>query len=1098
MIRFPRLLILGTIVLSCLSGAVCAQQLRQGGSQMLRFKAEEGLAAENAGEILARKLHLNPAADELRLAYDEAAGEGMRVQRFNQYFKGIRVAHGSFSFASRNGVGAFASGKFYSIDPATPLAPALTEDVALNSALAAIRGKHYAWESVPSLAPKGVLQFVEDFRSVKRDGQVHLAYAFDIRVAEPLGRYQVFVDAATGAVLFKNAILKAYTAKAASLYSDTVTFDVSRTGSLYYLNDYTRGGGINTYNLNGGAWGSSYTSYSSNTLRFGKDAAIDAHWAAEKTYDYWKTVRSRNGWDGFNAPHTSFVHYGSGVINAFWDGSAMNFGDGGSGYGPLVSIDVCAHELGHGICQATCDLIYAQEPGAMNEGFSDIWGAVVEAWADPHERDAIAKDRWLVGEELGSPLRSMKRPKDYRQPDTYMGDNWVYAGQGCDQTNDECGVHTNSGVLNYWFYLLSDGGKDRNDNGDDFQVRGVGMSKAATIAYATELSLNSLDEYADCRDVSIAAVETLYGACSAEAEAVSRAWHAVGLGPDYLPCVPQVSFAALQNTATEDAGINACPAAHTINVPVVLQGAALSSGPAVVTATVVGGTAIRGVDYDAPSLTATFTVGGNTTQYIPITVYDNGADEDDKFIDLAYSLNAGSSNAVRAAVFDTTRVVISNDEHAPDRGGSESHAVLTYNATGDHSSPFFASASSAHSQYVYRASELKAAGLHPGAPVTALQFFVVDKQSTRAYSGFTLSMANTSAAGLGNGFISGMATVYSGAFNTVLGSDLITFSSPFNWNGTDNVVVDFCFSNSGHGALNDKVQSQAGSYYLSGLIYANGTNACSLPFDASYLVAARPVLSFVQTLAPTPVATKASDTRAWRVMAGTTNYFYSADSAQLIASIAAASDTFSCLTATVVAAGKGFRPSAAANRSRKEWTITPSSPVGSGFSYDATFFVTTDELDGTDPASIRILQTTATDDGGMTAANTVVVSPTGRFAGQGYTGFRGNFQKTGRFFLTDGEIALSAGTLAGGSGSLWTGANPFTDAPELKWNLSVPERATIRIYDVTGKLVWQAEQVLNSGTHSLKLGGGAAFLPGAYVLQVLRGNGVFVRRSMKQ
>ena len=126
-------------------------------------------------------------------------------------------------------------------------------------------------------------------------------------------------------------------------------------------------------------------------------------------------------------------------------------------------------------------------------------------------------------------LRNMANPNAENQPDTYLGDDW-YTGTG-----DNGGVHFNSGVQNFWFYLLCNGGTGTNDLGNDYDVDSLGMEKASAIAYRTlTYYLTSASKYLDARLGSIQAAEDLYGTCSDEVNAVKHAWYAVGVGLDII------------------------------------------------------------------------------------------------------------------------------------------------------------------------------------------------------------------------------------------------------------------------------------------------------------------------------------------------------------------------------------------------------------------------------------------------------------------------------------------------------------------------------------------------------------------------------------
>jgi len=255
--------------------------------------------------------------------------------------------------------------------------------------------------------------------------------------------------------------------------------------------------------------------------------AVQAHWGAEQTHKYFSQKHNRNSYNDNGGIIRSYVSYDSNYVNAFWDGSRMTYGDGdGVDFGPLVALDIVGHEIGHGVTEYSAGLVYSYQSGALNESFSDIFGESIEAFA-------TGNNDWLMGDEIGAggsggALRSISNPNAFGQPDTYLGSNW-YSGSG-----DNGGVHYNSGVQNFWFYLLSTGGSGTNDNGDSYNITNIGMEKAAAVAYrnlTTYLSSNS--QYDDARAGAIQSAIDLYGAGSTEEIAVTNAWYAVGVGAAY-------------------------------------------------------------------------------------------------------------------------------------------------------------------------------------------------------------------------------------------------------------------------------------------------------------------------------------------------------------------------------------------------------------------------------------------------------------------------------------------------------------------------------------------------------------------------------------
>ncbi|WP_262922981.1 M4 family metallopeptidase [Hymenobacter cellulosilyticus] len=408
---------------------------------------------------------------------------GFAHERYEQYYKGVKVEHASYTLHAKQGAVQSMSGNFERISNLN-VTPALSAQAALQSALQFVGAKKYMWQDAreeaglkeqennpaASYKPQGELVIVNN----QETGKPTLAWKFNIYAQLPLSRAYIYVDAATGAVVLRDAIIKhaAATATFATAYSGTRSLaNETVVAGQYRLREYTRGLGIETYNCRKG---SSYTSAVDftdadnswteyNNANF-DNVAGDAHFGAQATFDYWKLVHARSSYDNANAKIKSYVHFddtpgdGVGYENAYWNGSVMTYGDGASRFRPLTALDVCAHEIGHAVCEKTANLTYQNESGAMNEGFSDIWGAAVEAYAAA--QFGLTKSTWLIGEDIDKvrpALRSMSNPNAEGQPDTYKGTYWKATTTSPTQSNDYGGVHTNSGVLNHWFYRVAVG-----------------------------------------------------------------------------------------------------------------------------------------------------------------------------------------------------------------------------------------------------------------------------------------------------------------------------------------------------------------------------------------------------------------------------------------------------------------------------------------------------------------------------------------------------------------------------------------------------------------------------------------------------------------
>ncbi|WP_294270310.1 M4 family metallopeptidase [uncultured Chryseobacterium sp.] len=481
---------------------------------------------------------------------------GYETYRFQQILNDIPVEYGMMAVQTKDGKIVGESGKWIVKMPKNLEKSAkISESIALQSALTFVGAESYKWQNKEeedfirresgdknaSFAPKGEMVYYSDPADEKMN-DLRLAYKFDIYAERPVSRQYVFVDAKDGKVLGVDAIIHEVNSPgtAVTAYSGTRSIMTDSYNGSYRLRETGRNGGtaVQTFDLKKGTNYSSAVDFTDtdnswNNVNSNKDQyATDAHWGAEMTVDYLYTKFGRKSIDNNHFAIKSYVHYSTNYFNAFWDGSRMTYGDGSSstnGGKPLTALDVCGHEIAHGMTSKTANLAYQRESGALNEGFSDIFGNSIELWARPTQAS------WKLGEDFSYVIRDMADPNAYSQPDTYLGKYWkATTTSGCSnpsQSNDYCGVHTNSGVLNFWYYLLVTGGSGTNDKGFAYNVTGIGLDKAAAIAYRTLTTyLTSSSTYMNARTYSLQAAADLYGAGSTEVTQVTNAWNAVGVG----------------------------------------------------------------------------------------------------------------------------------------------------------------------------------------------------------------------------------------------------------------------------------------------------------------------------------------------------------------------------------------------------------------------------------------------------------------------------------------------------------------------------------------------------------------------------------------
>ncbi|MDA1898591.1 M4 family metallopeptidase [Bacillus cereus group sp. BcHK28] len=370
----------------------------------------------------------------------------------------------------------------------------------------------------------------KDLYVYEKDGNYYLAYLVKASISKPApGYWHYFVDATNGNVIEKYNAVDNITGFGYGVLGGKQSFEIAqdtKTGE-FNLFDGKRGQGIHTFdaenmdenwfNLFSQILGYTGEEVKSKSKFFEDKAAVDAHVNAGKVYDYYKKTFNRNSFDDKGAKLISTVHVGESWNNAAWNGVQMMYGDGdGKTFIPLsAGLDVIGHELTHAVTEHTANLVYKNEPGALNESLSDIMGVMVE------------KKSWDLGADIYTPgkpgdaLRSLKDPASIPNPlkpgegypDHY---NKRYTG-----TADNGGVHINNKAA----YLVSEGGEHYG-----VKVTGVGREATEKIYYrALTKYLTANSDFKMMRQAALQSAEDLYGKNSKAVQAVTKAYDAVGV-----------------------------------------------------------------------------------------------------------------------------------------------------------------------------------------------------------------------------------------------------------------------------------------------------------------------------------------------------------------------------------------------------------------------------------------------------------------------------------------------------------------------------------------------------------------------------------------
>jgi len=513
--------LLALMAVAAMQGAWAADE--DSHSATRRVQAE-GRARSNITAFPGYSLHAAGQAYSLRdVIIDD---DGSEHVRFERHYQGLRVIGGELV------VHQSASGSLREVSRTMARLPMLSTRATLSAGNAT---------TMALLAHPGTPgQTAPELLVHARDDQPTLAY--DVRVygtqadGTPSEKH-VIVDAHRGTVIdaWDDVHTAATLGSGKSFFNGTVSLITNSLTSGYELRDPSRGGQytINMRNLTAGGsifidadnvWGNS-------ALTDTATVGVDAQYGTAMTWDYFKNVHGRNGIANNGVGAYNRVHYGSKYNNAFWSDACfcMTYGDGdGVSFNPFTALDVAGHEMSHGVTSRTANLTYSGESGGLNEATSDIFGTMVEYYAN----NGVDVPDYKIGERLYrnglGAIRYMYRPS----LDGGSADCWYSTLGALD-------VHYSSGVANHFYYLLAEGtsagspsptcvaGNTKKASGTG-TLAGIGRSKAEKIWYrALTVYMTSSTKYAGARTATLYAARDLYGTGSAEYNAVAAAWSAV-------------------------------------------------------------------------------------------------------------------------------------------------------------------------------------------------------------------------------------------------------------------------------------------------------------------------------------------------------------------------------------------------------------------------------------------------------------------------------------------------------------------------------------------------------------------------------------------
>ncbi len=433
--------------------------------------------------------------------------------------------------------------------------PLVSETDALLSALEEVNATTYKWEyDIDSLDkyfnvtedssfnpliyyPKGELVYALVGDRTIVESNYRLAWKFNIQSIEPYSNQDIYVDAISGG--FLKSITQACSGDFTHIYYGNQYLDTKwRDGlrSKYFLEGNDNGKDV----VSQDNWNPLKPWNISNLPEDKNDhwhsdhwGATSAHYVVTEAWDYFENSFGHTSYDDNNkkvyvGAHNPWHRASGGIAEFEYDAATdipgIYFHDFNGNY--TATLDIGAHEFSHGINHYSRGLVYELESGAIDESFADIFGHMSE------RRTYLSygwTPNWTAGEYIQTGgVRNLQDPALLGDPNWYLShSNWINTvGVTPSAANDFGGVHTNSGVQNRWFYLLSLGGVQNSTT-----VNGIGQEKAANIAFYTLRNLVIPNEtYLQVREHSIAAAIILYGNCSPEHLETCKAWQACNIG----------------------------------------------------------------------------------------------------------------------------------------------------------------------------------------------------------------------------------------------------------------------------------------------------------------------------------------------------------------------------------------------------------------------------------------------------------------------------------------------------------------------------------------------------------------------------------------
>lgn len=511
------------VLLSTLSQSdfTVVERNNDGTIKLVRYAATDNDVPATANEFFISTLKKRNA-DVFVLDKSMKSINDMNFERYQQYYKGVKVEDGHYNFRFQNGRIKVVSGHYVDVDNTEPN-PSISEEEAIR-----IYTKNMGINA-ENVTDSYVNLIIKEIKNKLDFPIAKLVYKICLSFNDEQDLDFGYIDAHTGEFLYRDiSCLHSSATGYFYTYYNRRPNDLPWQGvteysnGKYLLRDYNRCDSIITQIGNNQEFEDNDNIWTREELGI-NNFALDVHWTMEQIYDCLLSCYGHASYDGNNCKILSNISNMSDALYTFsTDKFVFGRADESTTRGPFASVDIIGHEFGHAILYKTsniCPTTFIKQ--AVHEGLADIWGIIFESHITPNA------DRWKIGELIiignNSCIRNFQNPGDLTAA-TQIASTYGYGAY------NSLNSHIVGGLLPYWFYLLVYGGSGTNEANNSYQLIPVGFDSAEDLYSHATLTTAYLEDCASFQEVGYALIDAALDMGDGFlAEQVKNSLYAVGL-----------------------------------------------------------------------------------------------------------------------------------------------------------------------------------------------------------------------------------------------------------------------------------------------------------------------------------------------------------------------------------------------------------------------------------------------------------------------------------------------------------------------------------------------------------------------------------------